>query len=131
LENDFSSLISQKVFDITAIDISTMDQRLIIPSRVIFDIRMNAHGSTNKYKTRLVATIKTAPLTLKHLRTVSARTIILYIIYYILLGVAASKKLEISTIDVKSTFLYSLIKEIIYLKRPQGLSPNIIPNIVK
>ena len=32
-----------------------VDKILIIPSRVIFDVRMNADGSVNKYKARLVA----------------------------------------------------------------------------
>jgi len=57
--------------------------------------------------------------------TASSRTI------NILLGFAASKNLDISTIDVKTAFLYSPIKETIYLKRPPGLSPNIMPNVVK
>ena len=57
--------------------------------------------------------------------TASARTI------NILLGIAASENLEISTIDVKTAFLYALIKETINLKRPPGLSPNIMPTVVK
>ena len=48
-----------------------------------------------------------------------------------MLGIAASENLEISTIDVKTAFLYLPIKETIYLKRPTGLSPNIMQNIVK
>ena len=39
--------------------------------------------------------------------------------------------MEISTVDIKTAFLYSPIKETIYLKRPPGLSPNIIPSLVK
>jgi len=36
-----------------------------------------------------------------------------------------------ASIDVKTAFLYSPIKETIYLKRPPGLSPHIMPPIVK
>jgi len=36
-----------------------------------------------------------------------------------------------ASIDVKTAFLYSPIKETIYLKRPPRLSPNIMPPIVK
>jgi hypothetical protein len=34
--------------------IDIIDKKLIIPSPVIFDIRMNADGTINKYKARLV-----------------------------------------------------------------------------
>ena len=47
--------LSQNVFDNTVVDTSLVDKKLIIPSRVIFDVRMNANGSVNKYKARLVA----------------------------------------------------------------------------
>jgi hypothetical protein len=53
LENEITSLISQNVFDPTPIDISTLDKTLIIPSRVIFDTRLNADGTINKYKALL------------------------------------------------------------------------------
>ena len=36
-----------------------------------------------------------------------------------------------ASIDVKTAFLYSPIKETVYLKRPPGLSPNIMPPVVK
>ena len=55
LSNEIQSLISQKGFDTSHFDITTIPLNLIVPSKDIFDIRMNADGSTNKYKTRLVA----------------------------------------------------------------------------
>ena len=39
--------------------------------------------------------------------------------------------MEISTIDVKTTFLYSPMKETIYFKPPPSLSPNFMPALVK
>jgi hypothetical protein len=39
--------------------------------------------------------------------------------------------LEIPSIDVKTAFLYSQLKETIYLKRLPGLSSSIMPPIVK
>ena len=53
LENEINSLISQNVLDTSPID--TIDKSLIIPSRVIFNTRLNADGTINKYKARLVA----------------------------------------------------------------------------
>ena len=55
MENEIQSLISQNVFDLSPIDISTIDKKSIISSRVIFDTRMNRDGTINKYKARLVA----------------------------------------------------------------------------
>ena len=50
LDNEIKSLISQKVFDLTPIVATTISKDLIVPSRVSFDIRMNADGSINKNK---------------------------------------------------------------------------------
>jgi len=89
---------------------------------------MNANGSVNKYKARLVAQGNHQDSSTyfdTFADAASARTI------NILLGIASSENLSISTIDVKTAFSYSLIKEAIYLKRPSGLSPNIMPSIVK
>jgi hypothetical protein len=55
LNDEITSLISQNVFDLSPVDINTIDPKLIIPSRVLFDTRLNADGSINKYKARLVA----------------------------------------------------------------------------
>jgi hypothetical protein len=128
LENEISSLISQNVFDPTPIDISTIDKTLIIPSRVIFDTRLNADGSINKYKARLVAQGNyqdSSTFFDTFADTASARSI------NVLLSLAAAENYEMASIDVKTAFLYSPIKETIYLKRPPGLSPHIMPPIVK
>jgi hypothetical protein len=128
LENEINSLISQNVFDPSPIDISTIDKKLLIPSRVIFDTRMNADGTINKYKARLVAQGNhqdDSTFFDTFADTASAKSI------NILLSIAAAEDLEMASIDVKTAFLYSPIKEIVYLKRPPGLSPNIMPAVVK
>jgi len=55
LSNDIHSLISQKKIDTSPVDVNSIPSHQIVPSKVIFDIRMNADGSINKYKARLVA----------------------------------------------------------------------------
>jgi hypothetical protein len=128
LENEINSLISQNVFDTSPVDLSQIDKKLIIPSRVIFDTRMNADGSINKYKARLVAQGNhqdDSTFFDTFADTASARSI------NILLSIAAAENLEMASIDVKTAFLYSPIKELVYLKRPPGLSPNIMPAVVK
>ena len=69
---------------------------------------MNADGSVNKYKPRLVAQGNhqdSCTYFDTFADTASARTI------NILLGIAASEDLEISKIDVKTAVLYSPIKK--------------------
>jgi len=128
LDNEINSLISQQVFDLSPIDITTIDKKLIIPSRVIFDTRLNADGSINKYKARLVAqgNFQSQSTYFETFAdTASAKSI------NILLSVASAEDLDIASIDVKTAFLYSPIHETIYLKRPPGLSPSIMPPLVK
>jgi hypothetical protein len=128
LENEINSLISQNLFDPSPIDISTIDKSLIIPSRIIFDTRLNADGTINKYKARLVAQGNhqdSSTFFDTFADTASARSI------NILLSIAAAENYDMARIDVKTAFLCSPIKETIYLKPPPGLSPNIMPPIVK
>ena len=122
-----SSLISQQVFDLSPIDITTIDKQLIIP-RVIFDTRLNADGTIKKYKARLVAQGNFQSQSTyfdTFADTASAKSI------NILLSVASADDLEIASIDIKTAFLYSPIKETINLKRPPGLSSSIMPPLVK
>jgi hypothetical protein len=55
LDNEINSLIPKNVFDLSPIDITSIDKKIIIPSKLIFDTRLNADGSIIKYKARLVA----------------------------------------------------------------------------
>ena len=57
--------------------------------------------------------------------TASSRSI------FILLNLAAAHDWETASIDVKTAFLYSPMNQLVYLKRPPGLSPNIMPDVVK
>ena len=112
LENEINSLISQNVFDTSPIDISTIDKSLIIPSRVIFDTRLNADGTINKYKARLVAQGNHQDSSTyfdTFADTASSRSI------NILLSIAAAENYDMASIDVKTAFLYSPIKETVYL----------------
>ena len=54
LSEEIKSLISQKVFDTSPKDISTIPESHIVPRQVVFDLRLNADGSIHKYKARLV-----------------------------------------------------------------------------
>ena len=76
---------------------------------------MNADGSINKYKVRLVAQgdrQDTSTFFQTFEDTASAKSI------NILLSFAASENLDILSIYVKTAFLYSPLKEERYLRRP-------------
>ena len=92
-------VISQKK-DNTEVNISLIHIKLMILSRVIFDVRMNADGSVNKYKARLVAQGNHQDTSFfdTFADTASARSII------ILLCLAASENMEILTVDIKTAF---------------------------
>jgi hypothetical protein len=128
LENEIKSMIEQKVFELTPIDPTTIPPNLIIPSRILFDVRMNADGTINKYKARLVAQGNhqdDSTFFDTFADTASARSI------NVLLSLAAANSLEISSIDVKTAFLYSLLQEELYLRRPPGLGDDIMPQVVR
>jgi len=127
LENEINSLISQNVFDTSPFDLSMIDKTLNIPSRVIFDSRLNADGTIHKYKARLVAQGNhhdNSTFVDTFADTGSAKSI------NILLSIAA-ENYEMASIDIKTAFLYSSLKETVYLKRPPGLSLTIMPPVVK
>ena len=89
---------------------------------------MNADGTINKYKARLVFQGNyQSESTYFHTfaDTASARSI------NVLLSLATSSNLKISSIDVKTAFLYSSIQELLYLKRPPGLSSTVMPPSIK
>jgi Reverse transcriptase (RNA-dependent DNA polymerase) len=94
---------------------------------VIFDIRMNADGTINKYKARLVAQGNhqdDSTFFDTFADTASAKSI------NILLSIAAAKSLDISSIDVNTACLYSPLNEELYLKRPPGVGDSVMPGLV-
>jgi len=103
LTEEINSLIDQNVFDMSPIDISTIPTTSIIPSQVIFDICMNADGTVNKYKARLVAQGNhqhESTFFDTFADTASAKSI------NILFSIAAAASLYIFSLDIKTAFLY-------------------------
>ena len=89
---------------------------------------MNANGTISKYKARLVAQGNFQDDSIyfqTFADTSSAKSI------NILLSYAAAKSLEISSIDIKTAFLYSPLQEQLYLRHPPGLSDTIMPPVVQ
>jgi len=110
------------------LDMPIIPTNLIVLSQVIFDLRMNADGSINKYKARLVAQGNRQDNSTFFEIFADAAS---HKMINIKMLSVASESFIISRIDIKTAFLYSPLKEILYVKRPPGLDPAIMPPIVK
>jgi hypothetical protein len=125
MKQEVQSLFSQQTFNFIGF-IPPRNQT--IPSMFVFEIRYNPDGTIKKFKCRLVARgdrqhLSTFSNTFAD--TVSSRSINL------ILSLAAIFNLELESIDVKTAFLYSKIKEDIYIQRPPGVNDDVLPQYMK
>lgn len=112
------------------VDMSLFDPSLCVPSKFVFDIQYNPDGSFSKFKIRLVARgdrwIDTYGMS-TYASTVKPESVRL------ILSIAAAEDMFIYCVDVKTAFLYPPLKpdEIIYMRRPKGLTDADMPAIVR
>jgi hypothetical protein len=104
------------------------DPHLIVPSQMIFDVRLAASGEIRKFKARLVArgdmqNFETYQQTFAE--TVASKSI------HLILNIAAILDLHLFSFDVASAFLHSKIQEDVYMRRPKGLTDSHMEPIVK
>ena len=90
----------------------------VIPTKWVFRIKKNSDGSIEKYKARLVAkgfrqcyVIDYSDIFSPVAKFGTVRSI---------LSIAASENLHLVQFDVSTAFLYCELKEIIYIKQPEG-----------
>ena len=95
---------------------------------MIFDLRFNADENIHTYKARLVAQGNHQDNSSFFETFADADS---YKRINVLLSLAASESLLLSSVDIKTAFLHSPIKETFYLRRPHGLDPTIMPSLVK
>lgn len=72
----------------------------------IFEIKRNADGSINKYKSRLVAK--------GYIQRYGIETV------RFIIALAPSRGWEINNLDVKTTFLHGDLKEVVFVSQPEG-----------
>jgi hypothetical protein len=99
-----------------------------IQSMMKYDIRFDPMGFIKKFKARLVGLgneQKNDTYSNTYADTLSTRS------FNILLSIAAQEELHLESIDVKTAFLYSYLKEEIYLRRPFGLTSTDMPEYVR
>ena len=129
-KDELGSMYDNSVWDTPTVDIKSIPKNLILPSMLIYDKQYYPDGSFKKYKCRLVCrgdkwydiyNMNTYASTVK---SESVR---------MLLSIAAIEDWEMESIDVKTAFLHSPLKsdEIIYMRRPPGLTDEHMPEIVR
>jgi hypothetical protein len=125
MHHEIRSLFDQQTFEFIGI---IPPRQLTVPSMFVFDIRYNPDGSIKKFKCRLVARgdkQNLSTFTDTFADTVSSRSINL------ILSLAAIFDMELQSIDIKTAFLYSPVKEEIYIQRPPGINDDIMPPFMK
>ena len=111
-------------------DVSSIPKNLILPSMLIYERQFNPDGSFKKYKCRLVIRgdkwVDVYNMN-QYASTVKSESV------RILLSIAAIEDFHMESVDVKTAFLYPKLKEgeIIYMRRPAGLTDKHMPKIVQ
>ena len=129
-QDELKSMKTMGVWRTPSIPISAIPKNLIVPSKLVYDVKTTSDGNFDKFKVRLCARgdrwedvfgVETYAGTVK---SESVR---------FLLGIAAELDYEIECVDVKTAFLHSSLTpgEVVYLRRPVGLSDEDMPEIVE
>ena len=111
-------------------DISSISKNLILPSMLLYDKQYYPDGSFKKYKCRLVIRedkwydVYNMNNYASCVKPESVK---------VMLAIAAIDDFEMESVDVKTAFLNSPLKEgeIIYMKRPPGLNDSHMPPVVQ
>jgi hypothetical protein len=131
LQSEVRSLKSMGVWrDGECIDIKSIDPKLILPSKLVLAKCWESNGKFKKYKARIVGRGDRYDIDLDiptYAGTVSSESLRLVI------ALSAEHDLEMESIDVKTAFLYPELdeSEVIYMRRPKGLTDDDMPLIVR
>ena len=129
-DDELMSMVEKVVWELPDLPESQIPKNLILPSQLIYDIQRNPDGTLKKFKCRLVIRgdkwydiydMQT------YASTVKSETV------KVCLAIAATEDMELESVDIKTAFLNSPLKndEVIYMRRPLGLTDQHMPAIVK
>jgi hypothetical protein len=128
LKTELNSFVSNTVWELPDIPVDQIPKDLIINSRLVFDVPRNADGSIKKFKIRLCGRgdrWKDQWGTSRYAGVVRSESV------RMVLAIAAEMDLELECVDIKTAFLYGDLKsEVIYMRRPPGLTDEDMPAIV-
>ncbi|KAJ3651647.1 hypothetical protein Zmor_017672 [Zophobas morio] len=114
MADELESLAKNEVWELVELPAN----RRSIQNKWIFKIKTNPDGSINKYKARLVIKGCSQKAGIDYAETFSP--VARFESVRVLLAIAAAKDYELFQIDVKTAFLYSELKEEIYMVQPDG-----------
>ncbi|KAJ3662741.1 hypothetical protein Zmor_007072 [Zophobas morio] len=114
MADELESLAKNEVWELVELPAN----RRPIQNKWIFKIKTNPDGSINKYKARLVIKGCSQKAGIDYAETFSP--VARFESVRVLLAIAAAKDYELFQIDVKTAFLYSELKEEIYMVQPDG-----------
>jgi hypothetical protein len=129
-DKECNSFKERQTYVLPSVPIDQIPKELIIPSKIVFDIKTHPDGSFDKFKIRIVArgdrwnNVYRLETYAGTARTESIK---------IILAVAAELDMYLESVDVKTAFLYAPLKqdEVIYMRRPAGLTDADMPEIVQ
>ena len=114
IKDEYSSLIKNETWELTLLP----PGRTAIKCKWVFDIKPGYEGVDERYKARLVALGCSQLPGLDFDQTFAP--VVKLSTFRLCLAIAAAENLEILQIDVKTAFLYGRLKEVIYMRQPEG-----------
>ena len=114
MEAEMKSLQANRVWELMELP----PNRKVIGSKWIFKRKMNADGTLERYKARLVAQGCTQKFGLDYEETFSP--VVLFESIRCVLAMATQHKLCLHQMDVSTAFLHGELSEEVYLKQPEG-----------
>ena len=130
IDSECDSFRFNTTYKLPDVPISSIPKNLILPSKAVFDIKYNPDGSFKKRKCRIC--IRGDRWVNYHDNDTYAGTARTESIKMIL-ALSAELDLELESYDVKTAFLLPPLKEgeIIYMRRPAGLTDAHMPEVVQ
>jgi len=129
-DKECNSFKERNTYVLPSVPIDQIPKELIIPSKIVFDIKTHPDGSFDKFKIRIVARgDRWMNVYRQETYAGTARTESIKII----LAIAAELDMYLESVDVKTAFLYPPLKEdeVIYMRRPAGLTDADMPEVVQ
>ena len=129
-DKECDSFKEKQTYKIPSIPISEIPKDQILPSMFVFDLKKLPDGTFDKFKCRIVVRGDRWTVVFEHdtyAGTARSESI------KIILAIAAELDMILESVDVKTAFLYPELKpdEIIYMRRPAGLTDADMPEVVQ
>ena len=114
IDKEMQSILDNNTFELTDLP----QDRQVVGSKWVFDIKPAAHGRPERYKARLVAQGYSQVPGIDYQETFAP--VASYDSVRVFLSIVAIEDLELVACDVDTAFLYGVLDEEIYMKQPQG-----------